>query len=67
MNDKDIGLRVGGVIFGLVCLAQVLRLATRAEVLVAGHAIPLWPNAVAAVVAAALSVWMFKLAGSRRE
>jgi hypothetical protein len=40
---------------------QLLRLATGVEVLVDGHSIPLWPNAIAFVVAAVLSFWMFKL------
>jgi len=67
MNSKTVGLRVAGVIFGLVCLAQLMRLVTRVEVLVAGRAVPLWPNAVAAIVAGGLCVWMFRLAGSGRD
>ena len=61
MNSQVVGLRVAAVIFGLVCLAQLTRLVTGAEVLVAGYAVPLWPNAVAAVIAGGLSVWMWKL------
>jgi hypothetical protein len=64
MNSRTIGLQVAAVIFGLVSLLQLLRLLTGVEVLVASHAIPLWPNAVAFVVAAALSVWMFRLSRS---
>jgi hypothetical protein len=62
MNSRTVGLRVASVVFGLVCIAQLLRLVTRVEVLVAGHALPLWPSAVAAVVAGILSYWMFRLA-----
>lgn len=61
MNSQTVGLRVAAVIFGLVCLVQLLRLLTRVEVLVAGHTVPLWPNAVALVVAGGLSFWMWKL------
>lgn len=64
MNSRTVGLQVAAVIFGLVSLLQLLRLLTGVEVLVASHAIPLWPNAVAFVVAAGLSYWMFKLSGS---
>ena len=62
MNSKTVGLRVAGVIFGLIALAQLMRLLTRVEVLVAGRPFPLWPNAVALVVAGALGVWMWRLA-----
>jgi len=61
MNSQVVGLRVASVVFGLVCLAQLARLVTRVEVLLAGHALPLWPNAVAAVVAGGLSYWMWRL------
>jgi len=61
MNSQIIGLRVASIVFGLVCLAQLLRLLTRVEVVVAGHAVPLWPNAVAFVVTGALSLWMWRL------
>jgi hypothetical protein len=44
-----------------VSLAQLLRLVTRVEVLVAGHAVPLWPSAVALIVAGGLSIWRWRL------
>ena len=61
MNSQTIGLRVASVIFGLVALAQLLRLVTQVEVLVGGRSMPLWPNAVAFVVAGGLSFWMWRL------
>ena len=64
MNSQTLGLRVASVIFGLVSLAQLTRVVTRAEVLVAGHPLLLWPSAVAFVVAAGLSVWMWRLSRS---
>jgi len=43
-------------------LAQLFRLVTRVEVLVAGYyQMPLWPNAVAFVILAGLSVWLWRL------
>lgn len=62
MHSQIVGLRTAGVVFAVMCLAQVLRLATRLDVLVAGHHVPLWPSAIATVVLAALSFWMWKLA-----
>ena len=50
MNSHILGLRVAGTIFGLMCLAQLLRLLTRAEVIVAGHPMPLWPSVVAFII-----------------
>jgi energy-coupling factor transporter transmembrane protein EcfT len=61
MNSQILGLRVAGTIFGLICLAQLLRLVTRVEVLVAGHQVPLWPSAIAVVIAGGLSVWLWRL------
>lgn len=67
MNSRTVGLRVAGVVFAIVCVAQVARLVLRPEILVAGQVIPLWPSAVAAVVAGGLCLWMWKLsAGGER-
>jgi hypothetical protein len=61
MNSQILGLRVAGIVFGLMCLVQLLRLVIRPEVLVAGHQVPLWLNGVAAVILGGLSLWMRKL------
>jgi hypothetical protein len=61
MNSQILGLRVAGVIFGLLCLAQLLRLVIRPEVLVAGHQLPLWPSGLASAILGGLSLWMWKL------
>jgi hypothetical protein len=61
MNSQILGLRVAGTLFGLGCLGQLLRLVARVEVLVAGHQVPLWPSAIAVVIAGGLSVWLWKL------
>jgi hypothetical protein len=64
MKSQILGLRVAGTIFGLMCLAQLLRLATRAEVVVAGNQLPLWASALAAVIAGGLSLWLWKLSST---
>jgi hypothetical protein len=61
MNTQILGLRVAAVIFGIVALAQLLRLLMQPEVLVAGRLIPLWPNALALVVFAGLCAWLWQL------
>lgn len=62
MNSQVLGLRVAGTIFGLMSLAQLARVIVRAQVLVAGHHVPLRLSALAFVFLGALSLWMWKLA-----
>ncbi len=61
MKSQILGLRVASTVFGLVCLGQLLRLATRAEVVVAGNRLPLWLSALAVVIAGGLSIWLWRL------
>jgi len=62
MNSQKIGLRVAGIIFGLMALAQLARLVIRPDVIVAGFQMPLWPSALAVIVTGGLSLWMWRLA-----
>lgn len=62
MSVQALGLRVASILFGLMSLAQLLRLAIRPEVLVAGHLMPLWPSVLAFVILAGLSIWLWRLA-----
>jgi len=62
MSSQTTGLRVAGIVFGLMAIAQLVRLVIRPEVLVAGYSMPLWPSVVAFVILAGLSLWMWKLA-----
>lgn len=62
MNSQILGLRVASVIFGLISIAQLVRLIIRLEVFVAGYVVPLWPSALAFVIMGGLSCWMWKLA-----
>ncbi len=67
MNSQTIGLRVACVVFGLMAIAQLVRLVIRPEVLVAGHPMPLWPSVLAFIILSALSLWMWKLARTRAK
>jgi len=61
MKSQLVGLRVASGLFGLMTLAQVMRLVIRPEVLVAGHLMPLWPSALAVVILGSLCIWLWKL------
>jgi hypothetical protein len=61
MSSQILGLRVASIIFGLMSLAQLLRLLIQPEVIVAGNQLPLWPSALAFVVLGGLSIWLWKL------
>ena len=61
MNPQILGLRVASIIFGLMSLAQLVRLVIRPEVLVAGYPMPLWPSVLAFIILSGLSLWMWKL------
>lgn len=62
MKSQIIGLRVAGTVFGLMSLAQLLRLLLRPEIRVAGHELPLWPSVLALVILGGFSLWLWKLA-----
>jgi len=64
MNSQILGLQVAGAVFGLMALAQLLRLVIRPDVFVASHMVPLWPSALAFVILGGLSLWMWKLAST---
>ncbi len=62
MKKQQFGLRIAGIIFALVAMAQLARLVMRVEVMVAGLRVPLWSSAVAVILAGALSWWLCRLA-----
>lgn len=62
MNSQIIGLRVASVVFGLMAVAQLVRLLMRPGVLVAGYRMPLWLSGLAFIILGGLSLWMWKLA-----
>jgi len=61
MNSRILGLRVASIVFGLMSLAQLIRLILRPEVMVNGYLMPLWPSVLAFVVLGVLSIWLWKL------
>jgi hypothetical protein len=61
MNSPIVGLRVASLVFALVSLLQLARLAAGFDVSVDGHLVPLWASGVAVLIAAGLSAWMGQL------
>jgi len=61
MSSSILGLRVASMVFGLMTLVQLLRLAFRPEVVVAGHMIPLWPSLLAVFILGWLCLWLWSL------
>ena len=61
MNSPQLGLRVAGAIFGLVCLAHLVRLFIHFQVMVGSHPVPLWMNGGACVVTGLLAFWLWRL------
>lgn len=59
MRAQVVALRVGGTVFGIMCLAQLMRLSMfrGLAVHVGAHRFPLWPSAVAAAVLGGLCLW----------
>jgi hypothetical protein len=61
MNSTIMGLWTAGTVFAIVCVVHLLRVVTGVDVLVGGHQLPVWLNAVGCSIAGGLSVWMWKL------
>jgi uncharacterized membrane protein len=61
MNSPTCGLRVASVVFGLICLGQLLRIITRLQVHVGEFFIHRWISAVVVVVTGLLCVWLWML------
>jgi hypothetical protein len=61
MNPRTLGLRVAGTIFGLMSVAQLLRILIWPEILIEGYLFPLWPSFLAFPALACLSAWLWKL------
>ena len=65
MSSQASGLRAASVIFALFALGHVVRLVKQAQVTVATYQIPMWVSVVALIIAAILSIWMWRLSSAR--
>jgi hypothetical protein len=65
MNSQNRALRVGGIIFGIVCLVHLWRLFAHIDIQVGTYHVPIWGSVVGAIVAGVLSLWMWRLSSGR--
>jgi hypothetical protein len=61
MSSQRTGLRVASIIFAIFAIGHILRLINHAEVTLGTHTIPMGVSWVALIVAALLSIWMWRL------
>ena len=61
MNSQKSGLRVAALLFAFFALAHLFRLLGQTQVIVGSETIPVWVSAPIALIAAFLSLWMWKL------
>src|ERR1700730_15289505 len=57
MNSQTLGLRLAGIIFGLVCLGHLWRLIRQTDVMFGSHHVPMWPSVVGLIIAGVMSIW----------
>jgi len=62
MNPQKTGLRVASVLFGLFAIGHLIRLINQIPVQVGSHQIPMGVSWVALIIAAILSIWLWRLA-----
>jgi uncharacterized membrane protein YecN with MAPEG domain len=65
MNSQRTGLRVASIVFALFAIGHVLRLINHCQVTIDTHNIPMSVSWVALIVAALLSIWLWRLSSGR--
>jgi hypothetical protein len=61
MNSPRTGLRVASLLFAIFGIAHILRLISQAPVMVGSHYVPMGLSVVALIIAAGLSLWLWRL------
>ena len=61
MNSPQCGLRLAGTIFGLVCLAHLVRLLNGSQVMISSYLVPMWLSGAGFVVSGLLALWLWRL------
>jgi hypothetical protein len=64
MSSTKTGLRVASIVFALFAIGHVLRLINHAQVMVGTHHISMGVSVIALIVAALLSIWMWRLSSA---
>jgi hypothetical protein len=53
---------VSGVIFGVVTIAQLVKLILQIPVQVGAFNVPMWPSVIGLIVALSMCIWVIRLA-----
>lgn len=61
MNSPAFGLRVASLIFAVIALVHLIRVLAQTQITIGSQPIPVWISVPAVVIAALLSLWMWKL------
>ncbi|MFZ5496339.1 MAG: hypothetical protein ACOZE5_13530 [Verrucomicrobiota bacterium] len=61
LNSPQLGLRVASTLFGLACLAHLVRLLQQTSLTIGGFTVPVWVSAPGLVVTGLLCFWLWKL------
>jgi hypothetical protein len=56
---------VSGIFLTVLAMIQITRLALQWPVRVATYDVPMWPSAVAALIAGSLAIWAFRVSADR--
>jgi|WetSurMetagenome_2_1015567.scaffolds.fasta_scaffold344681_2 hypothetical protein len=59
MKDKDLALKVAGLMFLLVAIMHLMRILLKTQVYVGSHHVRLLMSLVAFVISLLLALWMF--------
>ena len=65
MTSPRAGLRVAAFLFGVICIAHIVRLLQHLPVTVGTFEVPQWPSLAGAIVSGALSLWMWSLSAKQ--
>jgi hypothetical protein len=65
MSSQVFGLRLASAIFAIFALGHVVRLVRQTQVMFGAHQIPMGVSVVALIIAAILSIWMWRLSSAR--
>ncbi len=59
MSSPTCGLRVASAVFGVICVAQLLRILMHVSIVIGGHWIGRKISAVAVVITGVLCIWLW--------
>jgi hypothetical protein len=58
--NKNLALKVAGVVFALFAVLHIVRVVTKFDIIINGNMVPMNVSYIGIAVGAILSLWMFK-------